>query len=124
MRVLVCGGRAYFNRDLIWSVLDHEHLTRKFSVVITGGADGADRLAKAWAESKGLPHIEMAANWRYYGRKGGPIRNSWMIRLAMPDLVIAFPGDTGTADMLDKARLAGIEPKVITDEGAGDENAS
>jgi len=32
-----------------------------------------------------------------------------MIKYAMPDLVVAFPGGTGTANMIKQARAASID---------------
>jgi hypothetical protein len=32
-----------------------------------------------------------------------------MIALALPELVIAFPGGRGTADMVERAKAAGVE---------------
>ncbi len=61
-----------------------------------------------WAFSHGCPVIEMKANWDYHGKRAGHLRNDWMIRYAMPDLVIAFPGGTGTAGMVKLAIEAGI----------------
>ena len=48
------------------------------------------------------------ADWAKHGRKAGPIRNQRMIDEGRPDLVVAFPGGTGTADMVERARVAGI----------------
>jgi hypothetical protein len=46
MILLVAGGRAYQDRDLLEHTLDHLHAARgPFTRVIHGGAPGADRLA-------------------------------------------------------------------------------
>ena len=66
-------------------------------------------MAKRWAKSLGIPVIEMEPNWGFYGQAGGPIRNEWMIKFTDPDLVIAFPGNKGTRNMVEQARSAGIE---------------
>ena len=47
------------------------------------------------------------AQWAKYGKAAGPMRNQEMLDSGI-DLVVAFPGGRGTADMLDKARLAGV----------------
>jgi hypothetical protein len=55
------------------------------------------------------------AQWDRYGEAAGPIRNAWMLEFGKPDLVVAFPGGRGTADMISKARKAGIEVcEVVT----------
>lgn len=66
-------------------------------------------MAHVWAFFEGCPVIRMDANWDFYGKKAGPIRNTWMLKYATPDLVIAFPGGGGTADMVAQAEAAGID---------------
>jgi hypothetical protein len=48
------------------------------------------------------------------GKAAGPIRNQRMIDEGKPDLVIAFPGGRGTADMVSRAKKAGIPVQEIT----------
>jgi len=48
------------------------------------------------------------AKWSKHGRAAGPIRNQEMIDECKPDLVVAFPGGRGTADMVRRAKAAGI----------------
>ena len=53
------------------------------------------------------------ANWKKHGRAAGPIRNKQMLEEAKPDLVIAFPGGAGTANMVKQAREAGVKVEII-----------
>jgi acyl-CoA synthetase (NDP forming) len=53
------------------------------------------------------------ANWKKHGKSAGPIRNQLMLDVGKPDLVIAFPGGSGTADMIRRARKAGVPVKEI-----------
>jgi hypothetical protein len=108
--VLVCGGRDYIDVDRVYGVLDTLHAERHFSMLIHGAARGADSLAASWA--KLFPEIKIVpfpADWHTYGNAAGPIRNRQMLREGKPDLVVAFPGGTGTADMVKIARSAGVE---------------
>jgi hypothetical protein len=60
-----------------------------------------------------LEMIEVPAEWETHGRKAGPIRNARMLE-HQPQLVVAFPGGgRGTADMIAKAREAGVEVREI-----------
>jgi hypothetical protein len=54
MRVLVCGGRDFDNRAMLNAALDRLHAERVFSLVIAGGARGADTLAEDWANARGI----------------------------------------------------------------------
>lgn len=132
MRVLVCGGRGYgvipkgcppdqvrryadiANRQafILRETLDDFHKTKgPFTVLIHGAAPGADTLACRWALKRGLLINSWAANWEQHGRAAGPIRNQQMIDEGKPELVVAFPGGRGTADMVARAKAAGV--KVI-----------
>lgn len=109
MRVLVTGGRSFENRALLFEAMDRLHEERGISTLIHGAAKGADTLAGEWAESRGVEVIACPADWRRYGRAAGPIRNKQMLVEHKPDLVVAFPGSTGTAHMVSIAEKAGGE---------------
>lgn len=107
-RVLVCGGRDYQDRRRLHRVLDAAIGRLGLTMVISGGAMGADHLAQEWAERLGIPTEIYKAHWGKDGPGAGPIRNSRMLAEGKPDLVIAFPGGNGTADMVAKAERAGV----------------
>ena len=110
MKVLVCGGRDFADPEKLSKVLDQY---KDMTCLIQGGAKGADRLAKKWAELRGIPVITMEANWNYYAKSAGPIRNSWMLDYCEPDYVVMFPGGRGTQDMCEKAEARGLDGDVI-----------
>jgi len=127
-RALVFGGRDYQQQALLFARLDLIHQQRQITTLIEGGAAGADRLARQWALSRGIPVATYEADWDNTGRVGavirftrhgkpynaaaGGIRNQRMIDEGRPDLAIAFPGGVGTQDML--RRLYNTQIEVIT----------
>jgi len=114
LRVLVCGGRDYDDRDHIWNTLTAIHGECKISLVIHGAATGADSEGMLWADCMpGCKHAPFRADWRTHGKAAGPIRNQRMLDEGRPDLVVAFPGGRGTADMVRRAKAAGIEVREI-----------
>lgn len=115
MRVLVTGGRDFSDRELLFEALDGLHSKHGFTVLIHGDANGADRLSGEWATSRGITVEAHPADWKKHGRAAGPIRNQKMLE-EKPELVVAFPGGKGTADMVRKAKQAGLE--VVMVEGA------
>lgn len=109
MVVLVTGGRSYGERDFVWWVLGRVHARRRITKLVEGGATGADAHARSWAIAHGIDPTTCDAEWTRYGHRAGAQRNSFMLRAHRPQLVIGFPGGTGTADMMMKARGAGVK---------------
>ncbi|MDR6389207.1 DUF2493 domain-containing protein [Paraburkholderia phenoliruptrix] len=115
MKVIVCGGRDYANVEMLNLVLDELHAKTPISVLIQGGAAGADELAFRWFATKpGMHGITHYADWKKHGRAAGPIRNARMLEEA-PDVVVAFPGGRGTANMIKQAKAAGV-PVIEVEE--------
>lgn len=110
-RVLVCGGHRFVDPIKVkqWLIdLAPSHLNEiapsldwTIEAVIEGDADGADRGGKLWALDvlKIVPHT-FPADWDRYGNGAGPIRNRRMLLEGLPNVVFAFPGRSGTADMV------------------------
>lgn len=92
-RVLVCGGRDYKDFATVRAWLD----PMPISVVIEGGASGADLMARNWAVQNGVPVETFDAEWEKHGRAAGPIRNRRMLEEGKPDVIVAFPGGRGTS---------------------------
>ena len=108
MRVLVCGGRDFADFAMACRTLDELHAETPISVVIHGAARGADTMAESWARSRGVAYERYPADWDRDGRAAGPIRNRRMLVEGKPDLVVAFPGGRGTANMVEQAAKAGV----------------
>lgn len=108
-RAIVCGSRDYTDRARAFQILDAAVDRLGLSFVIEGGADGADALAKAWREDRGVDGRTFKADWTGERRAAGPIRNKRMLDEGAPDLVIAFPpGPAGTYNMVKQAEERGI----------------
>ncbi len=112
--VLVCGGRDYADRDFMREVLTSAR-DEGFDQLIHGGASGADELARQVGFSLGFRVVCYSADWVKDGRAAGPIRNQRMLDHGKPDLVIAFPGGRGTADMVRRAKAAGVRVIDLAD---------
>jgi len=108
MRVLVCGGRDYRDREAVFGELHALAERYGWLTIIEGGATGADSLAREWAQLCYHGLVTVVADWQSHGRAAGPIRNQQMLTSAKPDLVLAFPGGRGTADMVRRANAAGL----------------
>lgn len=112
--ICVTGGRSYTDRAKLDQVLtdiavdvaeSNDHFVHV--ELMHGCASGADRLADDWARKRGTPVYRFPADWAEHGKAAGPMRNQQMVD-AKPDEVVAFPGGAGTADMVRRAKAAGI----------------
>ena len=109
MRVIVCGSRDTPRTQLcsVCAWLDHIDANFTLTTIVHGGATGIDYLASEWAFRKNI-RIEMyPAHWKLHGKAAGPMRNQKMIE-SNPDMVIAFPGGRGTADMVQRTKNAKV----------------
>lgn len=104
MKILVCGGRHYGNMAEVVAALD---MLEDVTLVIHGDAAGADKLGREWAARKGIHYAAVPALWGQFGKAAGMKRNAAMLQLE-PEMVVAFPGGTGTANMVRLADKAGI----------------
>lgn len=123
MIVLVTGDRKWKNEAKIAKALYKRR--KKIKLVIQGGAAGADTIAKIRADLLGLLCITADANWAFFGRSAGPIRNNLMLKIAMAFaeytddelLVLAFHSNLkeskGTMNMITQAKKHRIKVKVI-----------
>jgi len=114
VKVLVCGGRDFYDVGAVHRALDDLQDERgPIRVLIHGQSRGADLIAAGWALTAGVAPLAYPADWNRHGRAAGPIRNAAMLADGNPDLVVAFPGGRGTAHMVGLARKAGVEVLVI-----------
>ena len=125
MKALVCGGRDYHDFRKAVTILDKLRVKYRITHIIAGEAKGADAIAKNWAKLRGLKYDGYHADWdnldhpqarikinrwgKEYNANAGPIRNQQMLDEGQPDIVIAFPGGAGTADMKRRSKKANLE---------------
>ena len=116
MKVLVCGGRDFNDVDWLESELDYldSRLPERITLVIEGGAKGADSIAGRWADFHKINHLRVPAKWDKYGKSAGYKRNAEMLTFE-PDYVLAFPGGKGTKMMCELARKEGVFVKELAD---------
>lgn len=105
--IIVCGGRDYLDMRALYKALDAMAAKSEIAMIIHGGAEGADALAGAWAFQRCVPCLSVPADWGQHGKAAGPMRNQKMIEMVV-DGVVAFPGGAGTADMVARAKKAGV----------------
>ncbi len=107
-QIAVLGSRHFADRALLFRVLaDHAGAP---SLILSGGAPGADALGAAWASSVNVPIQVFAADWRGAGRSAG-LRRSAELLASLPagSSVFVFvrgllPDSPGSAFSVRRAR--------------------
>lgn len=109
MRTIIAGGRDIHNMAELHFAISQSWIP---SVVISGGANGADRLGEIYAEKTGKPLEVYPADWGKYGKSAGPIRNREMANVA-EGLIALWDGESrGTKHMIETARGMGLRVYV------------
>lgn len=124
LRLVVTGGRNFVDANFISEALNFLHQRDRVITLIHGDAAGVDRICGFWAMANDINCIAVPARWNNVQRFGaiirhradgssydllaGHFRNQQMIDFHRPNYAIAFPGGSGTADMVRRIKFARI----------------
>ena len=119
LTVGVCGGRDYGRVGRVGEVLGRlataygiERLWHGACTRRDREPSGADWWCHVVAYYLGVEVKPYPANWDKHGKAAGPMRNGHQLKAEMErgpvHLLVAFPGGDGTADMVARARAAGV----------------
>ena len=112
MRKVIIAGSRTFNDFNFLKNKCYEFIPED-SIVVSGGAKGADALGEKYAKHWGHLIKKFPANWDEYGKKAGYLRNEEMAKYA--DMLIVFwDGQSkGTKHMIDLALKYKLETHVF-----------
>ena len=113
--LIVCGGRNFcdtlFEKDCIEQTIAKFKLQKNNTVIMSGGATGADTIALEWAHANEWNAMRVPAKWNELGSAAGMARNLEMLGLAVrmhaegsQIIVLAMPGGVGTSGMVAYAK--------------------
>lgn len=115
-RLVVAGSRDFNDYNMLCSALDEvvSELKAEYNVtIVSGTANGADKLGEKYAEKHGLKIERHPANWGRYGRGAGPIRNAEMVKES-DGVVVFWNGEsTGAKNIIDCAKAENHLIKVV-----------
>ena len=77
MRLAIIGSRTFNDYSLLEREVRLFELSQgeRISMIISGGAKGADTLAHKFAANNNIPIMEIIPNWNKFGKKAGMLRN-------------------------------------------------
>ncbi len=115
--IAIVGSRHFPRHEYVKLVVEALPLE---TIVVSGSAFGVDRIAAREARFRGLYVQELPVHrdsWKSHGRKAGPMRNAFVVRLV--DGVIAFWDwkSRGTRSTIQLAVEAGLPVWVISPNG-------
>jgi hypothetical protein len=113
MKVIIAGGRNFNNYDVLRQNCDKVLSLQEDVEIVSGTANGADKLGERYAQEKGLLVKQFPADWEKYGRGAGYKRNEEMAKYA--DVLIAFwdGKSRGTKHMIDLAKKYELKVEVV-----------
>jgi hypothetical protein len=86
MKLAIVGSRSFNDVKLLHEILDKHK--DAITLVISGGAVGADLLGEEWAKKHNIPVKIFYPDWKKHGKSAGMIRNKLIIEEC--DRCIAF----------------------------------
>lgn len=82
MKVAIIGSRSLLDLNI------KNHIPKKATLIITGGARGIDQLAENYADEKQIPKLVIKPEYKKYGRAAPLIRNKKIIENS--NIVVIF----------------------------------
>ena len=106
MKVAVIGSRSIFDCDI------DRFIPPDADLIISGGADGVDKLAEKYADRKGIKKMILYPDYELYGKSAPLIRDKLIVDNA--DLVIAVwdGSSTGTEFTISYAKRRGVPVEI------------
>ena len=109
MTIAVIGSRGFSDYKALSEELDKYDI----GCIVSGGAKGADSLARRYANERNIRIVEHLPNYTKYQRRAPLVRNQLIV--ADADLIIAFWDgvSTGTAHAIGLARKNKKDIRVL-----------
>lgn len=112
-KVIVAGSRTMRDYNLLRRKLD-QLLSRQTDIeIVSGTANGADKLGERYAKDRGYALKQFPADWEKHGKRAGYLRNAQMADYA--DALVAFWDEEskGTMHMIELAKAKGLKIVVV-----------
>jgi ABC-type enterochelin transport system substrate-binding protein len=112
MKVIIAGGRDFDNYEYLKEICDKILINQNEIEIVSGCANGADKLGEKYANEKRYIIKQFPADWNKYGKSAGYIRNEEMAKYS--DALIAFwnKKSKGTMNMINIANKYQLKVKV------------
>lgn len=101
-KLVICGSRDFNNYLYLKKRIDKviKNWNKDETLIIEGGARGADRLGRLYAEKNGIQYKTYPADWDKLGKRAGYVRNIQMAETATHAVVFWDGKSPGTKQMI------------------------
>lgn len=106
LRTIIAGSRTCTKPKFLVEAV--KECGFEIGVVISGTANGADKLGETWAKRKGLPVEKFPADWVKNGKGAGYVRNAEMAGKAEALIALWDGVSPGTKSMIALAKRKGL----------------
>ena len=107
MKTIIAGSRTVTDFSIVESAITESGFV--ITEVVSGGAYGVDSLGELWANKNNIPIKKFLADWNFYGKRAGYIRNVEMGNYAQALIAIWMSQSKGTAHMINTALCKGLK---------------
>jgi len=124
IRIIIAGGRKFNDYEMLKRTMLkfirklHDHIDFHKVEIISGNANGADKLGERFANEYNYDLKIMPAQWDLHGKSAGYIRNNEMLVYAKEadhSVLVAFwdGKSKGTKNMIDTSRKSLDSVEVV-----------
>lgn len=107
MKVIIAGSRTINSITLVEQAIEESGF--EITEVVSGKAEGVDKLGEFYAEKNDLYIKSFWADWHRYGKAAGPIRNRQMAEYADALIAIWDGKSKGTLNIIKEANKKGLK---------------
>lgn len=111
MKTIIAGSRGITDYNLLLRAM--ERIDWQPSEIVSGAANGVDKLGERWAEENGVELTKFPAEWDLYGKAAGHIRNAQMAKYADAVIVLWDGKSRGASNMITEGKKLGLNVVVF-----------
>lgn len=108
MKCIIAGSRSIIDYNFIKNILNKCPWIKEITEVVSGTANGVDKLGERWAKENNIQVKQFPADWSK-GKSAGYLRNEEMAKYADAAIIIHREGSRGTQHMKDLADQYGLK---------------
>lgn len=114
MKICVAGSRKIKDKELVLKALSY---APKMTTLVSGGAEGVDKLAEEIAKEMNIPIEQWIPDWHTHGKKAGYLRNRNMVNHCDFVIVVWDGNSKGSKHTMDIAMEKGKPVLVVMKDG-------